>query len=79
MAPVFCIWSMTPIELAHVAEGWVDRNRQAGKFNIFTQEKKRYRTNVSDELFQLTYFGVLTHIYVQNIDISASIYLLPSR
>jgi hypothetical protein len=68
---------MTPIELAHAAEGRADRNRQASNLNIFTQE--RYIINVLVESLQLAYLVVLTYIYIQNPDISVSIYLLPIR
>lgn len=66
---------MTPIELAHAAEGRRDRNRQPSNLNISTQE--RYLMNVLDESFQLAYLVFLTYIHIQNPVISVSIYLLP--
>jgi hypothetical protein len=66
---------MMPIELAHAAEGRADRNKQAVDLNIFTQEK--YLMNMLDKSLELVCLVVLTYIYLQNPDISVSIYLLP--
>ena len=78
---VFYVWSMTPIELAHAAEGRRDRSRQASNLNISSQE--RYLMNVLDESLQLACLVVLTYIYIQNPVRypcrSVSIYLLPMQ